>query len=142
MDMEKRKRKGKIQSKVDYILSGNDINWKRYGVIDTEFDSDHRLIVGKLWCKKHLNYRRYLKSRTTPPRNIISDLTSSPPNSIPNKLLDDLMELSKEERKNTEQKPPQDESRISKRTFTMMRAKTEARKQGRNEEAKQLRKDV
>ena len=36
----------KIQSKIDYILSSKNINWKRFSVIDTEFDSDHRLIIG------------------------------------------------------------------------------------------------
>ena len=132
----------KIQSKVDYILSNRDINWKRYSVIDTEFDSDHRLIVGKLWIDKQLNYRNYLRSRTPPPMRTTTDHTSQSPNPTPDNLLEDLTELSKEERKNMKQIPQQDKSWISERTFTIMRRKTDAKKKGKDEETKRLGKEV
>ena len=82
---------------MDYILSGTNVVWKRYNVIDTEFDSDHRLIVGKLWCKQQLNYKKYLHKRSKPPVNLLP--TSPDTDTTPNELLKGLIELSKEERK-------------------------------------------
>ena len=35
-----------MQSVVDYILSEDVMSWKQYGIIDTNFESYHRLVVG------------------------------------------------------------------------------------------------
>ena len=71
-----------------------------------------------------------------------TDHTSQSPNPTPDNLLEDLTELSKEERKNMKQIPQQDKSWISERTFIAMRKKTDARKKRKDEETKRLGKEV
>jgi len=119
---------------VDYILSGRDVKWKRLRTIDTEFDSDHRLIVGKMLNRELSNYKRYLKKRTTPPVNLFTDDSTS------NNLLKELHELSKGER--AKPTPPQDKSWISDKTFESMRKKSAALKEGKSDEAQCLGKEV
>ena len=123
-----------IQSTVDYILSGHDVKWKRFGTIDTEFDSDHRLIVGKILSRKLSNYKEYHKKRTTPPINLFTDDSTS------DNLLKELTELSKEER--DKPTPPQDKSWISDVTFQSMKKKSAALKEGKSDEVQRLGKEV
>ena len=37
-----------VRSICDYILHGKNVKWKNFNMIDTMFDSDHRLIKGNL----------------------------------------------------------------------------------------------
>ena len=48
---------------MDYILSGKGVTWKRFGIIDPTFDSDHRLIVEKMNLIKRRKYSQYVKER-------------------------------------------------------------------------------
>ena len=131
----RRKREGKnIQSTIDYVLSSHEIKWRRFRTIDTEFDSDHRLVVGKMTNRGLNNYKDYQKRRTTPPVDLFTE------DSEQNKMLQELTELSKEER--AKPTPPADKSWISNMTFQAMQKKTAALKEGKSEEVHRLGKEV
>jgi exonuclease III len=61
-------RKGnKVQAICDYVLTGSELQWKSFGPIDLQhFDTDHRLIRGKLRSRASQEYKDYLKSRKEP----------------------------------------------------------------------------
>ena len=47
------------------MLHGEETKWQLFNMIDVDFDSDHRLLKGKLIIHKGKKYHRYLKERTT-----------------------------------------------------------------------------
>ena len=84
--------------------------------------------------RKITNYKKYVKTRTTPPVDLFMA------NSTPDDKLKELTKLSEEER--AKPTPPQDKSWISNTTFQSMREKTRALREGQSEETKRLGKEV
>ena len=52
-----------VQSICDYILTGCGISWKNCKLVDLPFDTDHRMVKGKLISQISKKYKNYLKER-------------------------------------------------------------------------------
>jgi hypothetical protein len=105
-------RKGvKIQAKCDYVLTGADLQWKNFSAIDlNHFDTDHRLIKGRLRSNESQEYKDYLKYRKEPAVDVYAE--EKGPTEVDNMVqeLNGALE--------TEQPPEEiDRSWISKRSF-------------------------
>ena len=59
----------------DYILYGDETKWKNFKVLDLPFDSDHRLIKGKLIVYKNKQYKSYIRERKTASLNLFGQKT-------------------------------------------------------------------
>lgn len=56
----------KIQAVCDYMLTGSKLHWKNFVVVDVMFDTDHRLIKGRMLSKSSTVYKKYLLGRQKP----------------------------------------------------------------------------
>ena len=108
----------KIRAVCDYILYGNKTKLKIFKVVDLPFDSDHRLIKGKLIVRKDKQYKNYIRERKTASLDIFKQKTSDG-----NTTADDLLSTL---HKSLEEGKPKEKvncSWISKPTFELLRKK-------------------
>ena len=114
-----------VKSLCDYILYGDNTNWRLFNMIDVaNFDSDHCLLKGKLISSNHRKYNQYIKTRSTPPVDIYPPINSAGPSESDQRIkaLQDNMTLIKHKNK--------DRSWISEQTFTLLRPKAQAIQRG------------
>ena len=115
----------KLQSLCDYFFHGSNTNWKSFNMIDvTTFDSDHRLLKGKLTPAATKKYRKYVKERSTPPVELFAlDSTDGPFET--DKRIKELQDALVEEKRDKK-----DRSWISENSFSLLRKKATALRRG------------
>lgn len=115
----------KLQSLCDYFFHGSNTKWKSFNMIDVStFDSDHRLLKGKLISSPTSKYRCYVKERSTPPVNLFPLANLDGPSETDQRLKELQDSLVEEER---DQK---DRSWISDYSFSLLKKKAIALRRG------------
>ena len=127
----------KIRAICDYILYGDKTKWKNFKVVDLPFDSDHRLIKGKLMVRKDKQYKNYIRERKTANLDIFKQKTPDG-NTTPDDLLSTLHKSLEEEKP----KEKFNRSWISKQTFELLKKKAKALRGGNTEEVEMLGKNL
>ena len=130
----------KIQSICDYILYGKQLQWRNFNTIDIPFDTDHRMIKGKLISQNDSKkYRTYMTERKSHGIDLYGDYNVD---EVPSQS-DILLKTIKEGMVNDNStKTSKDNSWISDETFNLVRKKSQALKEGNSEENNRLGKDL
>ena len=63
----------KVKAVCDYILTGRKLKWRNFRVIETDFDSDHKLVKGRLRTNKVKTYWRRLRERKKPKVDVFAE---------------------------------------------------------------------
>ena len=125
----------RIKAICDYILSGKRLEWKNFVAVDTAFDTDHRLIKGKLRSRKSPIYKRYISNRKKPEVDLFNEEGAA---TVTDKLLEEV-HAALEIGKSPESK---DRSWISDDSFNLLARKTTALRRGESELVKSLGKEL
>ena len=126
----------RIQAVCDYILTGKRLQWKKCSITDVNFDTDHRLLKGRLRTnndRDQRQYKRYLRRRKAHTLDLYAKKASGGQRKV-DKLLEELN--SSIENAATAEKT--ERSWILKEAFSLIRKKTKALRQNDGEEVKQL----
>ena len=127
-----------VQALCDYILSGRQVRWWNFKVVDTLIDTDHRLVKGTLRVgDSHKKYRNYMKQRKSPPINLFGESGGNSDTEV-NSILRELKEAI------PKQDPDKSKNRtwISEESFDLLSKKCKAVNGNRIEEAQGLRKQL
>ena len=116
----------KIQSICDYVLYGSQVKFDRLNMIDTNFDSDHRLILGRIKIEKSKVYKSYIKSREKFPINIHNDSGDVEANCLLQELQEENYKVQEELTNITVIKEKRKDSWISEETIKVMRQKAKS----------------
>ena len=115
------------------------MNFKNFKVIDAPFNTDHRLIKGKLISTlNHRGYRNYMKHRKDHRR----DLFGTGNEQLPPTQSDILLHEIQKEMENNECSKPTSTSWISEDTFRLVRLKSRALRTNDSEEVNRLGKEL
>ena len=111
-----------IQAVCDYILSGKCLLWNNCKVVDLPFDTDHRMVKGKLVSQISYKYQSYLKKRQTPTVELFEPSRNEDDSSSSDQLLKYICD------EVGRQKPmdEKDRSWISSDSFQLMKEKAQA----------------
>ena len=114
-----------LQSLCDYFFHGSQTHWQSFNMVDiSTFDSDHRLLKGKLISKKSSKYHRYLKERSNPPVDLFPLENLDGPSEIDQRLKELQDSIIEPEFKT------RDRSWISEYSFSLLRQKAQALRRG------------
>ena len=102
-------------------------------MIDVDYDSDHRLLKGKLLTNKGKKYHKYVEDRTTPPVELFPLESVDGPSEADMRLrtLKDTLAKSKGVEK-------EEKSWISADSFALLRIKAQALRRGHTEEVHEI----
>ena len=103
------------------MLYGENTSWQLFNMIDVDYDSDHRLLKGKLIAHKGKTYHQYMKDRKTLPVELFPLELVDGPSEVDRRFqtLKEALDKPKEIEK-------EDKSWISAQSFELLRRKAQA----------------
>ena len=124
----------RMQAVCDYILTGKGVEWKNFRTVDVRYDTDHRLIKGRIRNRRRkiFEYKKYLQKRSSPNVDIYGEDEGVQTS------IDHDMKYLNEALGRDSAREVKDRSWISEDTFKLMYQKKKALRMNRSEEVQEL----